>query len=89
MTAAAAEQTSNAMRPSSAAGVWLGMQMIMRSRCFPPQSDLMPRAAQAAARALLENSDLGAADIVKKSLAIAGDLCIYTNQQHTIEVLEW
>src|SRR5438034_8637327 len=45
--------------------------------------------AQAAARALLENSDLGAADIVKKSLTIAGDLCIYTNQQHTIEVLEW
>jgi ATP-dependent HslUV protease subunit HslV len=27
-------------------------------------------------------------DIVKKSLEIAGDLCIYTNQHHTIEVLE-
>lgn len=44
--------------------------------------------AQAAARALLENSDLPPEDIVKKALTIAGDLCIYTNQQHVIEVLE-
>jgi ATP-dependent HslUV protease subunit HslV len=44
--------------------------------------------AQAAARALLEHSALAAPDIVKKSLEIAGDLCIYTNQQHTIEILE-
>lgn len=44
--------------------------------------------AQAAARALLENTDLGPAEIVKKALSIAGDLCIYTNQQHVIEVLE-
>jgi len=44
--------------------------------------------AQSAARALLENTDLAPQDIVKKSLEIAGDLCIYTNQQHTIEVLE-
>ena len=43
---------------------------------------------QAAARALVEHTDLAPADIVKKSLTIAGDLCIYTNQQHTIEVLE-
>jgi ATP-dependent HslUV protease, peptidase subunit HslV len=43
--------------------------------------------AQAAARALLEHTELPAQDIVKKSLAIAGDLCIYTNQNHTIEVL--
>ncbi len=43
--------------------------------------------AQSAARALLENTELGAAEIVGKSLAIAGDLCIYTNQQHVIEVL--
>jgi len=43
--------------------------------------------AQAAARALLENTDLAPRDIVKKSLEIAGDLCIYTNQQHVIEVL--
>jgi ATP-dependent HslUV protease subunit HslV len=44
--------------------------------------------AQAAARALLENTDLAPEEIVKKALTIAGDLCIYTNQQHTIEVLE-
>ena len=43
--------------------------------------------AQAAARALLENTNLTPTEIVKKSLTIAGDLCIYTNQQHTIEVL--
>ena len=44
--------------------------------------------AQAAARALLEHSALTAPEIVKKSLEIAGELCIYTNDQHTIEVLE-
>jgi ATP-dependent HslUV protease, peptidase subunit HslV len=44
--------------------------------------------AQAAARALLDNTDLAPAEIVRKSLGIAGDLCIYTNQHHTIEVLE-
>jgi len=43
--------------------------------------------AQAAARALLDNTALPAADIVKRALTIAGDLCIYTNQQHVIEVL--
>jgi ATP-dependent HslUV protease subunit HslV len=44
--------------------------------------------AQAAARALLAHTALGAAEIVKKSLEIAGDICIYTNQQHTIETLD-
>jgi ATP-dependent HslUV protease subunit HslV len=44
--------------------------------------------AQAAARALLEHTELGAAEIVSKALGIAGDLCIYTNQHHTIETLE-
>jgi ATP-dependent HslUV protease subunit HslV len=44
--------------------------------------------AQAAARALLEHTQLSAQDIVKQSLVIAGELCIYTNQNHTIEVLE-
>jgi ATP-dependent HslUV protease subunit HslV len=44
--------------------------------------------AQAAARALLENSELAAEAIVRKSLAIAGDLCIYTNQNVVVEVLE-
>jgi ATP-dependent HslUV protease subunit HslV len=43
--------------------------------------------AQSAARALLDNTDLPPADIVKKSLEIAGDLCIYTNQNHLIETL--
>ncbi|MBW7860094.1 MAG: ATP-dependent protease subunit HslV [Rhodocyclaceae bacterium] len=44
--------------------------------------------AQSAARALLENTDLPPEEIVSKSLQIAGDLCIYTNQSHVIEVLE-
>ena len=44
--------------------------------------------AQAAGIALLENTDLAPADIVKKSLVIAGDLCIYTNQNHVIESLD-
>jgi ATP-dependent HslUV protease subunit HslV len=44
--------------------------------------------AQAAARALLENSSLNPREIVDKSLAIAGDICIYTNQHRSIEVLE-
>ena len=43
--------------------------------------------AQSAARALLEHSALSAPDIVKRSLEIAADICIYTNQNHTIEVL--
>lgn len=44
--------------------------------------------AQAAARALLTHSALSAAEMVKEALTIAGDLCIYTNQQHTIEILD-
>jgi ATP-dependent HslUV protease subunit HslV len=43
--------------------------------------------AQAAARALLDHTDLPADEIVKQSLTIAGDICIYTNQNHVIEVL--
>jgi ATP-dependent HslUV protease, peptidase subunit HslV len=43
--------------------------------------------AQAAAIALLEHTDLSPRDIVKRSLEIAGDLCIYTNQNHIIETL--
>lgn len=43
--------------------------------------------AQSAALALLHNTDMAPADIVKKSLEIAGDLCIYTNQNHVIETL--
>ncbi len=44
--------------------------------------------AQSAARALLDHTGLPPADIVKKALTIAADLCIYTNQNHVIEVLE-
>ena len=44
--------------------------------------------AQSAALALLRNTDLSPEVIVKKSLEIAGDLCIYTNQQHLIETLD-
>jgi len=43
--------------------------------------------ANAAARALLEHTEMAPKDIVKKSLEIAGDLCIYTNQHHTVETL--
>ena len=44
--------------------------------------------AQAAAKALLDHTDMTAPEIVKKSLEIAGELCIYTNMHHTIETLE-
>ncbi|MBL8386359.1 MAG: ATP-dependent protease subunit HslV [Burkholderiales bacterium] len=44
--------------------------------------------AQAACKALVENTDLGAAEVVAKALAIAGEICIYTNQHHTIETLD-
>ena len=43
--------------------------------------------AQAAAIAMLNYTDLSAADMVKKSLEIAGEICIYTNMNHTIESL--
>ena len=43
--------------------------------------------AQAAARALLENSSLNPKEIVDKALSIAGDICIYTNQNRSIETL--
>jgi len=44
--------------------------------------------AQAAAKALLTHTQLPAADVVKQSLEIAGDICIYTNQNHTIVTLD-
>ncbi len=43
--------------------------------------------AQAAAIALLENTDLEARDIAEKALTIAGDICVFTNHHHTIEEL--
>src|SRR4026207_2453820 len=44
--------------------------------------------AQSAAKALLDNTNLDPREIVDKALAIAADLCIYTNHQRTIEMLE-
>ncbi|MCG2585872.1 ATP-dependent protease subunit HslV [Massilia sp. TS11] len=43
--------------------------------------------AQSAARALYENTEMPPAEIVKKALTIAGELCIYTNLNHIIETL--
>ena len=45
--------------------------------------------AQAAARALLDNTELDARSIVEKGLGIAGDICIYTNHNRTIEQLDF
>lgn len=45
--------------------------------------------AQSAARALFENTDLSALDIVEKGLTIAGDTCVYTNHNTTIERLSY
>lgn len=58
-----------------------------------PENDLMAIGsggpyAQAAARALLENSELSARSIVEKGLEIASDICIYTNRNLTIEELD-
>jgi ATP-dependent HslUV protease, peptidase subunit HslV len=57
-----------------------------------PENDLMAIGsggsfAQAAARALLENTDLGAREIVEKGLNIAADICIYTNHNLVLEEL--
>ena len=57
-----------------------------------PENDLMAIGSggpytQAAALALLENTDLGARDIVEKALQIAGNICVYTNQYISIEEL--
>ncbi len=44
--------------------------------------------AQSAAKALLDNTELNARDIVEQGLTIAGDICVYTNHNHTIEELD-
>ncbi|ABL98651.1 ATP-dependent protease subunit HslV [Shewanella amazonensis] len=59
-----------------------------------PENDLIAigsggNFAQAAATALLENTDLGALEIAEKSLTIAGDICVFTNQFKTIEELSY
>ena len=43
--------------------------------------------AQSAAKALFQNTEMGPRDIVQKSLTIAADVCVYTNQNHVIEEL--
>lgn len=45
--------------------------------------------AQSAARALLENTNLDARTIVEKGLIIAGSICVFTNENHTIETLDY
>lgn len=45
--------------------------------------------AQAAATALLENTEMGAQDIAETSLRIAGDICVFTNHSQTVELLEF
>jgi ATP-dependent HslUV protease subunit HslV len=45
--------------------------------------------AQSAARALLDNTELSARDITEKALTIAGDICVYTNHNFTIEELSF
>lgn len=45
--------------------------------------------AQSAARALLDNTELSAREIVEKGLEIAADVCIYTNHNRTVEELEY
>lgn len=45
--------------------------------------------AQAAATAMLENTELSAKDIAEKALHIAGDICVFTNQNQTVEMLEY
>ena len=44
--------------------------------------------ARAAARALYEETELGAEKIVRKAMAIAGSICVYTNNQLTVELIE-
>jgi len=43
--------------------------------------------AHSAARALVDHTELSAEQVVRESLKIAGELCIYTNMNHTVEVL--
>lgn len=45
--------------------------------------------AQAAATALLENTELDAQEIATKALSIAGDICVFTNSNQTVETLDY
>jgi ATP-dependent HslUV protease subunit HslV len=59
-----------------------------------PENDLIAigsggNYAQAAAIAMLENTELSAKDIAEKSLTIAGDICVFTNHSQTVDVLDY
>jgi ATP-dependent HslUV protease subunit HslV len=59
-----------------------------------PEDDLMAIGsggafAQAAARAMLDTTELGAREIVQRGLEIAGNICIYTNLNHNFEELDY
>ena len=59
-----------------------------------PENDLIAigsggNFAQASAMALLENTELDAEEIAKKSLTIAGNICVFTNSFHTIETIDY
>ena len=45
--------------------------------------------AQAAARAMLDTTEMNAREIVEKGLQIAGDICVYTNHNHTFETIDY
>jgi ATP-dependent HslUV protease subunit HslV len=45
--------------------------------------------AQAAARAMLDTTELSAREIVEKGLHIAGDICVYTNHNHSFEAIDY
>jgi ATP-dependent HslUV protease subunit HslV len=70
--------------------------LIITGNCdvIQPEDDLIAIGsgcafAQSAAKALLENTELNAEEIARKALTIAGDICVYTNHNHTIETLEY
>jgi ATP-dependent HslUV protease subunit HslV len=59
-----------------------------------PENDLIAigsggNFAQAAATAMLENTELSAKDIAEKALTIAGDICVFTNHSQTVDVLDY
>ncbi|APE07135.1 MULTISPECIES: ATP-dependent protease subunit HslV [Alteromonas] len=59
-----------------------------------PENDLIAigsggNYAQAAATAMLENTELTAKEIAEKSLTIAGDICVFTNHSQTVDVLDY
>lgn len=59
-----------------------------------PENDLIAigsggNFAQASAMALLENTELDAEQIAKKSLTIAGNICVFTNGFHTVETIDY